>query len=276
MKRLKWPRPPIILGVVLGGLVERYLNITIERYGDGWITSSGLLFGAGRDGPLAPWQEVNWIVIVMFALSAWGLFRPFKRQIQEAGGVVGMIAGFGVKPRLDLNSIMYVTFITLLTLMLWDSLDWKPLAKRVPIFVGWVTIGVVIVSFLNHTFHQGRVARDDESGEGGMRSMHLDIAVDDAGVDSRTVLRRAAAFLAWLIGFVCVTGIIGMLPTIFLFVIAYMRAEAKEPWGLTLPCAAGLAIFSYVVFDYLLALPWPRLLIGILFPGFAEFIPSLN
>ena len=27
----------------------------------------------------------NWIVIVMFTLSAWGLFRPFKRQLREAG-----------------------------------------------------------------------------------------------------------------------------------------------------------------------------------------------
>ena len=90
---------------------------------------------------------------------------------------------------------------------------------------------------------------------GGMRSMHLDIAVDDAGVYSRTVLRRAGTFLAWLIGFVCVTGLIGILPTIFLFVIAYMRAKAKEPWGLTLPCAAGLTIFFYVAFDHLLPCP---------------------
>jgi len=276
MKRLKWPRPPIILGVVLGGLVERYLNISIERYGEGWLTKSGLLFGAGRDGPLAAWQQVNWIVIIVLALSAWGLFRPFARQVREAGGFTGMIGGFCARPRFDLNTILYATFITLLALMLWDSIDWKPLAKRVPIFVGWVTIGVVIVSFLNHTFNQGRVTNDDEAGTGRMRSIHLDIAVDDAGVDSRTVLRRAAAFLAWLIGFLCLTGIIGMLPAIFIFVIAYMRAEAKEAWILTLSCAAGLTIFSYIVFDYLLALPWPLPLVGVMFPDLADAIPSLG
>ena len=90
------------------------------------------------------------------------------------------------------------------------------------------------------------------------------------------MLRRAAIFLGWLVGFIGVTGLIGMLPTIFLFVIAYMPAEAKEAWGLTLSCATGLTIFSYVVFDYLLALPWPRPLIGIWFPDFAESIPSLG
>lgn len=276
MKRLKWPRPPIILGVVLGGLVERYLNISIERYGDGWITNSGLLFGAGRDGPLEPWQEVNWIVIVMFALSAWGLYRPFKRQIVEAGGVAGMISGFGLKPRFDLNSILYVTFITLIALMLWDSVDWKPLAKRVPIFVGWVTIGVVLVSFLNHTFRQRQENKEDDSDSSAISKLHLDIEVDDAGVDSKTVARRAATFLGWLIGFVALTGLIGMLPAIFVFVIAYMRVEAREPWRLTLPCSFGLTIFSYVVFDYLLALPWPLPLLGIWFPALGDFIPSLG
>jgi TctA family transporter len=275
MKRLKWPRPPVILGVVLGGLVERYLNISIERYGDGWILNSGLLFGAGRDVPLEPWQEVNWIVIAVFALSFWGLYRPFLNQIRNAGGIGGMVSSFGVKGRFDLNSLFYVVFIFLVALMLWDSVDWKPLAKRVPIFVGWVTIIVAIVSFLHHTFHTVTETRITEGGD-AISAMHLDIEVDDAGVENDLMIRRALVFLGWLVGFIGVTGLIGMLPTIFLFVIAYMRAEAKEPWGLTLPCAVGLTLFSYVVFDYLLALPWPRPLIGILFPEFADSIPSMN
>ncbi|CAN0554228.1 unnamed protein product, partial [Laminaria digitata] len=37
MKRLRWPRPPLILGFVLGGLVERYMFISVERYGADWL-----------------------------------------------------------------------------------------------------------------------------------------------------------------------------------------------------------------------------------------------
>jgi hypothetical protein len=275
MKRLKWPRPPVILGVVLGGLVERYLNISMERYGDGWILNSGLLFGAGRDVPLEPWQEVNWIVIVVFALSIWGLYRPFLNQIRNAGGPGGMVRSFGIKGRFDLNSLFYVVFISLVALMLWDSVDWKPLAKRVPLFVGMVTIIVAIISFLHHTFHT-EVSKKTAANGDSVSSMHLDIEVDDAGVESGLMIRRALMFLGWLVMFIGVTGLIGMLPTIFLFVIAYMRAEAKEAWGLTLSCAAGLTIFSYVVFDYLLALPWPRPLIGIWIPVLGDYIPSLG
>lgn len=33
MKRLGWPRPPLLIGFVLGTTVERYLRISIDRYG---------------------------------------------------------------------------------------------------------------------------------------------------------------------------------------------------------------------------------------------------
>src|SRR6476469_4384260 len=37
MKQFKWPRPPLILGVVLGDTIERYMFISIERYGMSWM-----------------------------------------------------------------------------------------------------------------------------------------------------------------------------------------------------------------------------------------------
>ena len=33
MKRCGWPRPPLLLGFLLGGLIERYLFISIQAYG---------------------------------------------------------------------------------------------------------------------------------------------------------------------------------------------------------------------------------------------------
>jgi TctA family transporter len=38
MKRFSWPRPPLILGLVLSGIIENYLFISISRYGAAWIT----------------------------------------------------------------------------------------------------------------------------------------------------------------------------------------------------------------------------------------------
>src|SRR5262249_60980025 len=74
MKQFKWPRPPLILGVVLGDTIERYLFISIERYGLSWM--------------LRP------IVVGLFALAILGLVRPFLQDISSQGGARRMLMSF--------------------------------------------------------------------------------------------------------------------------------------------------------------------------------------
>jgi len=38
MKRCGWPRPPLLLGFLLGALIERYVFISVKAYGSGWLT----------------------------------------------------------------------------------------------------------------------------------------------------------------------------------------------------------------------------------------------
>ncbi|MBI2304972.1 MAG: tripartite tricarboxylate transporter permease [Chloroflexi bacterium] len=38
MVLFNWPRPPLILGLVLGGLAEKYLWLSTDRYGTEWLT----------------------------------------------------------------------------------------------------------------------------------------------------------------------------------------------------------------------------------------------
>ena len=88
------------------------------------------------------------------------------------------------------------------------------------------------------------------------------------------MLTRAGIYLSWLVGFLVIMALIGMLPTIFVFVIAYMRVEGNERWSLVLPCAVGRTFFSWGLFDQLLALPWPQTEIGDLIPWVKQNIPS--
>ena len=87
--------------------------------------------------------------------------------------------------------------------------------------------------------------------------------------------RRALAFLAWLLAFLGLMSLIGMLPTIFVFVALYMHVEGRERPLLMLASAGGLTLFSYVLFDRLLALPWPRTVVGDWFPLLKDVVPSL-
>ena len=38
MKRCGWPRPPLLLGFLLGALIERYVFISVKAYGYSWLT----------------------------------------------------------------------------------------------------------------------------------------------------------------------------------------------------------------------------------------------
>src|SRR6516164_6968933 len=67
MKHCKWPRPPLVLGFILGTVIERYMFISIQRYGAGWM--------------LRP------VVIAMFVLSVLGLLRSFLEDVRAHGGI---------------------------------------------------------------------------------------------------------------------------------------------------------------------------------------------
>mgnify|MGYP003346485189 CR=1 FL=1 len=63
MKRFAWPRPPMVLGFVLGPIFERYLFLSNEIYGNAWM--------------LRP------VVIVIAILIAWALYRPLKETVAK-------------------------------------------------------------------------------------------------------------------------------------------------------------------------------------------------
>jgi hypothetical protein len=106
------------------------------------------------------------------------------------------------------------------------------------------------------------------------QKIHMDLQADDGGLATGAVLRRAVVFFAWVGAIMGAMAVIGLIPTIAVFVIAYMRLEGREPWHLVLPQAFGLPFLIYFVFDQLLSVPWPPTIIGGLFPAL-KIMPSL-
>ncbi|MDO9442170.1 MAG: tripartite tricarboxylate transporter TctB family protein, partial [Beijerinckiaceae bacterium] len=104
--------------------------------------------------------------------------------------------------------------------------------------------------------------------------MDLDSGTDD--IPMPVILRRAAVFFGWLIAFMASMATIGLIPTVPIFVIAFMRLEeTKERWSLVIPQAVILTIFVYILFDQLLTIPWPPTLVGGWFPALKGLIPSV-
>ena len=168
MKRLGWPRPPVILGVVLGDIVERYMFISVERYGTEWIFPTSL-------------ENARWVVLFMFAISIYGLLRPLIKEWGMAGGAGGIVREFDMTaPRMDLQTMFYIFFIGLFGYMMWEASGWNHDARIVPNIVGYFALGILAISFFTHTFRTKAPTAADGSESEVRRTLHLDLAVRGA------------------------------------------------------------------------------------------------
>jgi hypothetical protein len=102
----------------------------------------------------------------------------------------------------------------------------------------------------------------------------MDIASKTAHLPASTILLRGFAFFGWMVAFLCSMAVIGLIPTVPLFVVAYMRLEGPEQWRHVALMATVMVALIYVVFDQLLSIPWPPTLLGTWFPAL-KVIPSV-
>jgi TctA family transporter len=257
MKHFRWPRPPLVLGFILGSILERYMFISIERYGITWM--------------MRP------VVIVMFVLSALSLLRPVLQDIREHHGVKAMLSNFG-RPRLSSDNVFPATLLCLFLAMLWMSIDWPFEAKIVPTIVGFGAVISCGLSLANDIFsvrHGEEEAGLAEKAKAVVtQKIHMDIASKTAHLPGRIILVRGFLFFGWMVAFLCSMAVIGLIPTVPIFVIAYMRLEGPEKWRHAVIMAAVMTTLIYVVFDQLLNIPWPPTLLGTSFPVL-KFIPSV-
>jgi TctA family transporter len=347
MKQLRWPRPPLILGLVLGDTVERNLFISVERYNLEWLSRP--------------------IVLGLLALAIIGLLRPLLQDMRRQVRARDFAAAFG-PPSFRLDQLFYVFMIGLIGWMVLASLDWPTNAKIVPLIVGGMALIFAVASLFNQVFkvpdaerrklaatapvkpatprtvaasprtpqqrllwqiglfvalwavsilalwlvqrmmprpaldlvplivgglalgiavmgvvNQFRPAESAATGAGLadeakseiQQSIHMDLESDTGHLSASLIVQRAAVFFGWLVGFMISMACIGLIPTVPIFVIGYMRLEGREPWRLVWPQAISLTLFIYVVFDQLLAIPWPQTLLGMLVPALKGLIPSV-
>ncbi|CAE7927823.1 unnamed protein product, partial [Symbiodinium necroappetens] len=234
MKRLGWPRPPLVLGFVLGVMIERYLTISVTRFGIEWLARPG--------------------VVVLFVISAvmlikplWGNWKKFR-----AGG--GNRLAFVFTPEL----LFYLPITAIAAYMLFEASEWTYRARLGPTIVLTTVLIAIAISFVGQIVRPRIPDADDGA--------HFDVKSDMGGLANMVVLQRAAIFAGWMIGFCISMALIGMMPTAALFVVLYMRVEGRERWLTSLLYALAIAVFIYVIFVKTLNVPWPRSMLGNWFP----------
>jgi putative tricarboxylic transport membrane protein len=248
MKRMRWPRPPLILGFVLGGLLERYMFISVERYGAQWLFQP--------------------VVMVMIAITLYGLLMPALRRYlvrRRRRAEAAMRGGFAFRrENLSADTVFTLVILAFFVATLVISGEWEFGAKLVPQVVGWA--GVLFTSgLLVSTLFYAAPAVDDKA------TIHFDITADFGDLSRIEILRRAAVYFGWCVFFFLAASVVGLLPSMFLFLTLYIRFQARESWKLTLAIAVPLWLFAYVLFHRVLIIPWPRTVIGDMYPVLRTF-----
>jgi hypothetical protein len=199
------------------------------------------------------------------------------QDIREHHGIKAMLSNFGA-PRLRTDNLFPAALLCLFIVMLATSLQWPFEAKIIPTIVGTVAVIACGLSLANDIFSKQHaddgIALADKAKAAVTQKIHMDITSKTGHLPGSTILIRGFVFFGWMVAFLCSMAVIGLLPTVPIFVIAYMRLEGPEKWRHAIIMAAVMMALIYVVFDQLLSLPWPATLIGEWFPVL-KAIPSV-
>jgi TctA family transporter len=275
MKQFKWPRPPLILGVVLGDTIERYLFISVERYGISWFARP--------------------VVAILFIIAIIGLVRPFLADIRIHGGLRRMLTSFQA-PRFHATQLFTMFVITVLGAACYMALSWDFSAKIVPLVIGTVALTASGLSLFNdmcrkpeagmeslvdQTIHEVERQIAAGGGPGGgaaaaEQKIHMDLTSETAHLPLDIIIKRAARFFGYLLVFMGIMAVIGLIPTVALFVVFFMRYENSERWPLVITYATVLVIAITFVFEHVMHIPWPPTLLAQWFPALKSIIPSLS
>jgi hypothetical protein len=179
--------------------------------------------------------------------------------VKAHGGIKGLLSDFG-RPRFSWTNLFPVALLILFAAMIAQALEWNPLARIVPLIVGSGAIAFCTLALANEVFKkspQKSKSLEEDAKSEMQRKMHMDIKSSLEHVPVRTMLLRGGIFFGWMVAFLISMATIGIIATVPLFVIAFMRLEARESWRIAVPMAATMCVFIYFLFDQLLAIPWP-------------------
>ena len=235
MKSLDWPRPPMVLGLVIGGIFERYLFISTELYGIAWL-----------------WRPV---VLVILVLIGWSLYRPLSKLAID---LIQQLRDVGIRRfRFTPSAAFSLSIIALIVAAIISSLDWPHPAKLVPLTASVIGLITASLNLICELFGSEQTAAD---------GMTTTPAIEKVSIAPELARRRAIIYFGWLFLLLGLIAVVGFIPAIFVFVFTYMNRGFHEGWPSSLGYATATGTVCWVVFNWALNVVWPHSLVGDMMP----------
>jgi hypothetical protein len=225
MKQGGWPRPPIVLGYVLGKIMEEAMVLSMQTHKWGSFT-----------------RPIVLIIIALIALTVYFAVRNQHRTKEEATTAAARPGEEGGKevPALSLPIGVIVTAIFVYAF--WEAQPWTFTVKLFPQAVA--AVGFVLAF--------GTIIRDARLSS----ALRAGTAPDAVLPPDKPYLLRGAYFIAWMFGVLFVTLLLGQFVTLLLFVVLYLWIWGGFGWRMIGVYTAASAAFLYVLFNEIVPVAW--------------------
>ncbi len=235
MKQGGWPRPPLILALVLGALMENNYQLSTQIYGEfAWFYTR----------PVVVIIEI--LIAVTVALAFWGVIKPKpKDDASEAG------EGAAVNPLVSLPTTILIGLSFAVAWWLTGQFEQRATAQfpHAILIVGMPLLLAILINDL-------RASRAAINASGGV--VHAwSVAVRKAELPASLV------FIGYLLAMFALTYLVGQIVALPLFVLAYLMTWGGYRWRLSLAYAAGAALMVWGFYGQLMGLlMYDSLLLG--------------
>ena len=213
MKQSGWPRPPLILALVLGGLMESNLQLSTQIYnGYEWLYNRPIVL------------VIEVLIVVTVLLAARGIIRPKAKSAGTGEGAA----------RNPIVSLPLATGLAgMFLLALWETMNFEEAATaQFPRAILMAAIPLMLVVI----FRDARACIDATGAAGGIRAVIR-------SASGQADLRPSIAFIVYLLATIAVTYIAGQLVALPAFVIAYLLTWGQyKVWHAAVYAAAAFLV----------------------------------
>ena len=235
MVRYDWQRPPLLLGLVLGGIADNNLFLTTKIYGMSWVTRPGVIV-------------IGLMIAGALLYPLWQARRQRRIEEEDSASAEGH-ADNGPKeigePSPLSRTLFAGFFVAIFVYVVYEALyGFGAVEKSAALFPLAVGVPSLVLAFL---------ALVQES-----RTPAPAVVETAATAAQRALLRRrTAAIVCWTVGFFLMIWFLGFITASAVATLLYLKLGAGEKWGISVALAAVAWIFFFGLFDYGLHLPFP-------------------
>jgi len=239
MKKFAYPRPPLILGMVLGMIMEKYLYISTSRYGFGWLARPSVLVLLA-------------FVIATLAYTLWNRReRPRTESPEKRARAPHVLPAL----RVSWETLLICGFLLFFAWTLRIGWQWPFIAKLMPVYVAAIPgLALALVQLYRVTTNRERAA------SGGIEMDER----SNADLTTSVELRRTLKFFGWFAGAAAGVWLLGIVVALPLFFFSYCWFSGKEKLWVSALMAATAFLLVRGLFEIVFKVLWAQ---GALFQG---------